>query len=262
MKENALEEYYGILRRFEFIDILPPANPVRMVMIPAPSSFAAPLKRSTVLWALKTFTVDIMKMAILYSLAFKVKYQTHDLYFGMLTSPKSGFGESKQSLSHPLSLNMAPTENSTSVSLRPSAALQDQPHYQINFNFLADVLSKIWIFESILTLLLQLAKYDHLTVLRQTSMELRHIQARIYIIQVWPPPPLYRFQQYHAVALLEAVARYYVLHGRYTEMNFELVMNGFLVASGCVTKVVSSRRWCGSMFPDGRADVKELVVTS
>ena len=264
MKETALEEYHGILSHFDYTDILPPANPVRMVMVPTPSSFAAPLKRSTVLWTLKTFTIELMKMAILYSLTFKVKYQMHDLYSGMLTSPKSGFAVYNQSLSHhhPLSLTTAPLETPTSVSLKPPAYLQDHPHYQINFNLLGDVLSKIWIFESILTLLLQLAQYDYSTVLPRTSMELRQVLARIYIIQVSPPPPLYRFQQYHAVALLEAVARYYVLHGRYTEMTFELVMNGFLVASGCVTKVVYSRRWCRGMSPDGRADLKELVATS
>lgn len=146
--------------------------------------------------------------------------------------------------------------------LNTRASLQDQPRYQISFNFVGGALSEIRIFESILTLLLYLAKDDHLSGLPQASMELRQIQARIFIRQVSPPPPMYRFQQYHAVALLEAVARYYVLHGRYTEMTFELIINGYLVAWGCVTRAVVSRRWCGHMFPDGRAEVNGPVATS
>ncbi|KAI4244364.1 MAG: hypothetical protein L6R42_010483, partial [Xanthoria sp. 1 TBL-2021] len=152
--------------------------------------------------------------------------------------------------------------NSTSMILSTRASLQYEPHYQINFNFVGEALSKIRIFKSILALLLHLAKDDHLTVLPQTSMELRQIQARIFIRQVSPPPPMYRFQQYHAVALLEAVARYYVLHGRYTEMTFELIVNGYLVAWGCVTRAVVSRRWCGHMFPNGRAEVNGPFATS
>lgn len=260
MKKSALEDYDGPLNHFDFTDILPPANPIRILMVPAPTSFVAPLKRSTVLWTLKSLTIDLLRMAILYPLSFQVRYERHDLYLGSLASPR--LDVASRSLSHPLSLTTIPVQNSTSVILSTRVSLQYEPHYQINFNFVGEALSKIQIFGSILTLLLHLAKDDHLTVLPQTSMELRQIQARIFIRQVSPPPPMYRFQQYHAVALLEAIARYYVLHGQYTEMTFELIMNGYLVARGCVTRAVASRRWCGQMFLNARAGVNTPVATS
>ena len=251
MKETALEDYNGHLHRFDFLDILPPRDPVRITMVPAPMSFEAPLKRSKVLWTLKTLAVNMMTMRIFCFVLFQVRYRTHDLYLGTVESPTQRFSASDWSPSHPLSLTATSVHNFTGLDLKDAVSLQDEPHYQLNFNFVGETLPKIRIFESILTLLLRLAKDDYATIIPQIAMELPHIQARIFIKQVDPPPSAYRFQQYHAVALLEAVARYYVQHDRYTEMTFELIMNGFLVAWGCVTRALHSRRWCGDMFPDG-----------
>ncbi|KAL8675469.1 MAG: hypothetical protein Q9168_000170 [Polycauliona sp. 1 TL-2023] len=260
MKETALEDYDASLTRFDFIDILPPENPVRIFMVAAPFPFAAALKRSSVLWTIKSLAVDVMKIGILRPLSFQVRYGTHNLYFGSLGSAGQAFGMLDRSSSHPLSLSTPSVHDSTGVALRQGATMQDQPHYQINFDFTGEALSQIGIFESILTLLLQLAKEDSATVFVRTSMERRQIPAKIFIQQIAPPPPAYRFQQYHAVALLEAVARYYVFHNRYTEMTFDLITNGYLVAWGCVTRAVVSRRWCNHMFPDGRAEANGLVT--
>ncbi|KAI4276488.1 MAG: hypothetical protein LQ337_002459 [Flavoplaca oasis] len=260
MKESALEDYNGQLNRFDFLDILPPRDPVRITMVPAPMSFVAPLKRSKILWTLKTLAVSMMTMRIFCSLSFQVRYRTHDLYLGTVQSPTQRISISDLSPSHPLSPTATSVHNFNGSGLRDAASLQDEPHYRLNFHFVGEALPKIRIFESILTLLLRLAKDDHATNIPQIVMELPHIQARIFIKQVDHLPPAYRFQQYHAVALLEAVARYYVQHDRYTEMTFELITNGFLVAWGCVTRASSLRRWCGNMFPDGRVGVNGLVA--
>ncbi|KAL8911943.1 MAG: hypothetical protein Q9171_002985 [Xanthocarpia ochracea] len=261
MKETALEDYDGILVRFDFTDTVPPALPIRILMVQAPSSFAAPLKRSSVLWALKTFTIELMASGLLYPLTFQVLYRTHYLYYGALLTPSRDLTISNRSLSQPISLITTPVRNSISMSLETFLPLQDDTQYQVNFHFGGQVLSKIQIFESILTLLLQLARFDYLTIMTQFAMELPEIEARIFVQQVDVPPPGYHFQQYHAVALLEAVARYYVLHGVYMEMTFELVMDGYLMAWGCVTRALLLRRWCSHMsFPDGQGGLDEGVA--
>ena len=263
MKETALEDYDGPLVRFDFTDTVPPALPVRILMVQAPSSFAAPLKRSSVLWTLKTFAVELMASGLLYPLTFQVLYRTHYLYYGALLTPSRDLTVSNRSLSQPISLITTPVRNSSSMSLETFLTLQDDTQYQINFRFQGQMLSKIRIFGSILTLLLQLARFDYLTIISGSAMELPEIEARIFIQQVEVPPPGYYFQQYHAVALLEAVARYYVLHGLYMEMTFELVMDGYRMARGCVTRALLSRRWCSHMlFPDGQAGLDEGVATS
>ncbi|KAL8858942.1 MAG: hypothetical protein Q9178_004621 [Gyalolechia marmorata] len=263
MKETALEDYNGLLVRFDFTDTVPPALPIRILMVQAPSSFAAPLKRSSVLWALKTFTIELMASGLLYPLKFQVLYRTHYLYYGELLIASRDPTVSNRSLSQPISLITTLVRNPTSMSLKTFLHLQDDTQYQVNFHFQGQVLSKIRIFESILTLLLQLARFDYLTIMTHFAMELPEIEAHIFIRQVELPPPGHHFQQYHAVALLEAVARYYVLRGVYMEMTIELVMDGYLMAWGCVTRALLSRRWCSQMsFPGGRGGLDEGVATN
>ncbi|KAL8995422.1 MAG: hypothetical protein Q9169_004834 [Polycauliona sp. 2 TL-2023] len=175
-------------------------------MVAAPRSFAAPLKRSNVLWTLKSLAIDMMMMAILHPLSFKVRYRSHDLYLGSWVIAEPRLSVLDQTPSHPLSLSIPTLRNSTDVTLKSAGSTKDQPNYQINFNFVGAALSKIRIFESILTLLLRLAKNDSWTVIPRACMELPQIRARLFILQVARPPRAYRFQQYHAVALLEAVA--------------------------------------------------------
>ncbi|KAL8790190.1 MAG: hypothetical protein Q9213_000721 [Squamulea squamosa] len=262
MKETALEDYNSPLVHFDFIDALPPQNPIRILMMAAPGASAIRLKRSSVLWSLKSLTIELLTSGLLYPMTFKVRYWLDDLYLGVLTGPPEGTTGIDQSISHPSSSAVKSIPDTSSGMIRATSSLNDNTHYEVNFDFVGQDLSQVRIFESILTLLLQLAKHDHLATLHQISMEMRDKQAWIYIQEVSLPPPSYHFQQYHAVALLEAVARYYVHHGRYTEMTFELMMDGYLMAWGCVTYAVSSRRWCAQMFPDGRTGTNGMQATS
>ncbi|KAL8724348.1 MAG: hypothetical protein Q9166_008001 [cf. Caloplaca sp. 2 TL-2023] len=264
MKEEALKEYNAPLLDFDFLSILPPENPIRIIMHSAPNAPSARLTRSSVVWTLKSLSTELLRSRFLHPLVFSVKCWTADLYEGILASPLGQGGVSKfLAAPHSMSLAPTPTQNSTSMILTNiSSSLHHDTNYQINFSFVPQVLSTFRIFESILSLLLLLAKEDAATVLRRIKMELREVQARIYIEEVLRPPPNYHFQQYHAVALLEAVARYYVLHDQYTEMTFELLMDGHLVAWGCVTRPLNIRRWCQHMFSDGRAGLAEPVATT
>ncbi|KAL8685984.1 MAG: hypothetical protein Q9224_005593 [Gallowayella concinna] len=252
LKESALEEYDATLLDYDFIDALPPADPVLFSIHHIPRAHPE-LVRRNVMWAIKNLAIGLMHSELLYGLEFNVKYRRQQLYWGVLVKPIGMATTAKRSISpHAFSLSALPSQNFTNMVLSNASSLQHDTHYAVNFDFMGQYVSKFGIFESILTFLLELAREDAATPISQATTGTNTREAQIFLKEVSPPPSTYRLRQYHVVALLEAVARYYVLHDRWSEMTFELVMDGYLVGWGCVTRKSMPKPWCRGMFPDGR----------
>ncbi|KAL9003270.1 MAG: hypothetical protein Q9188_003853 [Gyalolechia gomerana] len=264
MKEEALKDFDAPLMDFDRTDILPPENPVRIVLHPARSAASDKLKRSTVMWTLQALAVELMRTRYLRPMVFSTHYYVETVYLGVLMSPLGdAIVSPRPNTAPPLSLLPAQVDNSTTMRLSsPRSAIRDDIEYQVNFHFVGETLGQFRIFESIMALLLQLGKSEAASIVELASVDSRNLQAWIFIQEVPSPIPTFAFQQYHAVALLEAIARYYVLHALYTEMTFELRMGGYRMAWGCVTRAVGRRHWCRHMFPDARGEEAGLVTTS
>ncbi|KAL8879990.1 MAG: hypothetical protein Q9198_002509 [Flavoplaca austrocitrina] len=245
MRQEALKDYTATVLEFDFTETMPVQMPFRIVMRAAQGAAISMLKRSTVLWAIRALATDLMRTRFLHPLLFIIKYHGADLYGGVLaqpTGPPAHSANPDMAVAPPLSLT-----NEINVLFKDTGSLQDQTQHQVSFQFLGSDLSRTQIFGAIMSTLLQLAPSDANSVQPHVAME-EAFSAWIFISQALVPAPGYMFQQYHAVALLEAVARYYVPHQRYQEMVFKLRMGEYITATGCVTKALLARRWCS--FPD------------
>ncbi|KAI4281538.1 MAG: hypothetical protein L6R38_003620 [Xanthoria sp. 2 TBL-2021] len=244
MKEEAREDYTAAVREYTFTDTLAPQVPIRIVLRAAQGAADSMLKRSSVMWSIRALSLDLMRTRFFHPLLFTVKYHDRDLYGGVLLEPSSVAVPADAGKTD-VFLPQSSSENITSVLRRDD----DQTQYQVAFRFVGERLSQFQIFRALLTALLQLAPSDAASVQYQIAIDDSMSSVWVFMRQILLPAPGYTFQQYHAVALLEAAARYYVLHGQYMEMVFEIRMDGHLTATGCVTRAIRARRWC--TFPEG-----------
>ena len=250
MKEEALKDYTATVLEFDFTESMPIQVPFRIVMRAAPGAASGMLRRSTVMWAIRALAIDLMSTRFLHPLLFTIKYHGADLYGGVLAQPTGPPAHSvnpDMAVAPPLS----PT-NEINVLFNDTASLQDQSQYEVGFRLLGLDLSRNQIFGAIMTTILQLAPSDAYSVQPHVAME-EAFSAWIFISQAAG----YTFQQHHAVALLEAVARYYVPRQRYQEMIFELRMDEYITATGCVTKALLARRWCSFPEDENGPKIKE-----
>ncbi|KAL9018095.1 MAG: hypothetical protein Q9185_004561 [Variospora sp. 1 TL-2023] len=261
MKEEALKDYNAPLHDFDFINTLPPHVPIRIVVLAAEGAPPRMLTRSSVMWTIRALSVELMRTRFLHPLRFAVKYYLDRLYGGVLVQPNEPTPPPELVTSH-LSLSLAPSSgNATSKPRGNPKVLGDEINYEVNFNFVGESLAQFRIFESLMTTILQLAPSDAMSVQPQVAMDDRELPVWVFMRQV-PHPAGYEFQQYHAVALLEAAARYYVLHRRFTEMKFEILMDGHLSASGCVTKALYARMWCRFDLEGDQTETGELIAST
>ncbi|KAI4276449.1 MAG: hypothetical protein LQ337_002465 [Flavoplaca oasis] len=245
MKEEALKDYTATVLEFDFTETTPVQMPFRIVMRAAQGAAISMLKRSTVMWAIRALATDLMRTRFLHPLLFVIKYHGADLYGGILAQPTGPPAHSvnpDMAVAPPLSLT-----NEINVLFQDTGSLQDRRQYEVGFQFLGSDLLRTQIFGAIMTTLLQLAPSDAYSVQPHVAVE-EAFSAWIFMSQAAVPAPGYTFQLYHAVALLEAVARYYVSQQRYQEMVFELRTGEYIMATGCVTKGLLARRWC--IFPE------------
>ncbi|KAL8927872.1 MAG: hypothetical protein Q9172_001172 [Xanthocarpia lactea] len=260
LKEQALLQYDASLTDLDFMDHVHPVPPLRIVFrAETPNIVHAKVRRSTVIWAISRLAVEMMRGRILHRLPFQVFHRSQLIYNGFVAlednpalPASSGDGSLPAERAHlaPASMTVIPI-NSTNVSLKNVSVQDDHPHYGLSFAFINQRGSVIWdyyIFRALIALLLQLAKLDAASSQLPVAVTSREFQAWVFMKEVRPLPEDYIFQQYHAVAIVEAIARYYELHGQYREMTFQLRANGQLLAEGCVTNPLPSRQWCRGMF--------------
>ncbi|KAI4230667.1 MAG: hypothetical protein LQ349_006109 [Xanthoria aureola] len=243
LKEEAREDYTATVREYIFTDTLPPQRPIRIVLRAAQGAAGSMLKRSSVMWSIRALAIELIRTRFFQPLLFTVKYHDRDLYGGILFEP-IGAANPADAGNPALTLPQPSFSNISNVLRRDKISLQDENRYQVGFRLVGERMSPLKTFEALLTTLLQLAPSDAVSVQDRIAMESRTYLVWVFMRQVGPPAPGYILQQYHAVAVLEAVARYYVAQGQYTEMEFEIRMDGLLTATGCVTRALRARRWC------------------
>ncbi|KAL9592397.1 MAG: hypothetical protein Q9179_006761 [Wetmoreana sp. 5 TL-2023] len=262
INKEALEDYNEPLLDYDFVDNLHPENPVRITMhAEIAALFSEKTKRSTVLWTINAVAVEMMRRRYLRPLPFSVYYHDEHLYTGLVTlknqpaaldKPTANLSISTRASPPLSSLTMAPV-SPTSVTLKEPSSSVQFPHYDFFFNFIqsqSSILSEFRFFETLLATSLQLAKSDPMSAQPRISTGTREVQAWVVIREVRPPMQAYHLQQYHALAVIEMIARHCVLYHQYRELTFQLWVNGYVLAVGCVTKALQYRQWCGRMFPD------------
>ncbi|KAL8860998.1 MAG: hypothetical protein Q9178_002511 [Gyalolechia marmorata] len=260
LKEQALLQYDAFMTDLDFMDHVHPEPPIRIVFrAETPSILHTKVRRSTVIWAISRLAVEMMRGRILHRLPFQVFYRSQLIYSGSValednpalpaSSGNGGFPAERAQLT-PASMTVIPID-STNVSLKNVSIQDDHPQYSLSFAFIdqrGSVIRDYYILRALIATLLQLAKLDAASSQLLVAVTSGELQAWVFMRGVRPLSADYRFQQYHAVAIVEAIARYYELHGQYQEMTFRFRANGHLLAEGCVTNPVPSRQWCRGMF--------------
>ncbi|KAL9024755.1 MAG: hypothetical protein Q9196_006279 [Gyalolechia fulgens] len=269
MKVQALLGYRDPLFDLDFTDDAHPDPPLRFsIRAETQSLFHAQVIRSTALWAISGLAVDMMRTRYLHDLPFRVTAQSQLIYSGLVTlegdptteqPPPKSVSEAAKTLSHPYYLAVKPI-NSTNFALKSYSKLHDHPAYRIEFVFVhgGTELSAYLMFRAFLAVQLQLAKTDAAAILPHISLTQPDLQAWVFMKEVQLRGSDYHFQQFHAVAVVEAMARYMQLHAKYREMTFRFYANERLVGEGCVTRAVQYRRWCHRLFlgdDAGTADI-------
>lgn len=259
LKEEALLDFHEIVHFYDSADLVVPPRPIH-IYLSAEVALVHPQKaqRSTVMWAIDAAAVKMMRTRYLRQMPFDVYYRDEHLYSGAVipgnrpAALKNSGGNvtlsATTSTVAPLSLVSYPM-NSSTVILRSLSPLQDHPIYSLDFEFVespGSVISDYYVFKTLLALLLKLAPSDAADIVRATCVK---SSWWAFMEEALPPVPGHRFQQYHAVAVVEAMAKYYELHGQYREMTFRLSANGRLMAQGCVTKPEQHRSWCAGILP-------------
>lgn len=264
MKEEALQDYEAPLPRLDYVDIYHPENPIRLLMVAAPEAGDTKTVRSSMMWALKTLPLTLMRAHDMAYLHFEVWYRYRPLYQGVVTSrfrrtipsPKqNGSAAAQQVPKSPFSLAVIPTKSTTIVLQHPSN-LKDHPHYKIEFpDVPGHFIPQYRVFDSLLGLLLRLGKTDAARILDEVRLDSNEYQVWIFMREVQPGAQDHPFQQFHAVGILEAIARHMVSqagqHGRYKEMAFRFLADGQLVGEGCLTRPVIARTWCEGLTGGG-----------
>ncbi|KAI4092460.1 MAG: hypothetical protein L6R37_007575 [Teloschistes peruensis] len=265
LKEAALEDYDARVLEYYHVDEFHPENPVSITMRHIPPGPDSKATRGALMWSIKTLIVQMMTFRYYRPLTFLVKHQQSVIWAGALSdrdqamSLPNGTGTTANTLAAdspaaPLSLvPMLMPRNATIVELKPLAPLKDDPHYEVFFEFFPDLLSEPDIFEAIMDFLVALGRFGATETRVRDRLFIRRVEAWIFLMEVSPPVLEHRFKQFQEVAILEAFARYYVQTGRYREMTVIFKVNGWDVASGCVTKRSRAREWCHGLVNQDNA---------
>ncbi|KAL8918198.1 MAG: hypothetical protein Q9208_007474 [Pyrenodesmia sp. 3 TL-2023] len=259
LKEEALLDYNEPLFDYKSADSVYPENAIDISLHAEVAAFRpAKAKRSTVMWAINEAAVQMMQTYYLRRMPFIVYFHHEHLYSGLVAlendpaAPKTYTANTSRSVgntSAPLSL-VAGQSKSSIVSLASISPLQDEPDYTLAFDFVdspGSVISQYHIFRTLMAFILRLAPIDSYGIIPRVSMT---SLAWIFMEEAFNPVQDYRFQQYHAVAIAEAISKYYELHGQYRELTFRFYANGRSVARGCVTRPSRDRYWCEGMFAE------------
>ena len=208
------------------------------------------------MWATNRVTIWMMASEYLRKISLTVHYMGGLLYTGIVTTiddslalgpPRDGSLLSHRGRVLPSFLVSVPTD-STTVVLRNLRHLDDDPHYELSFQFLPTrMLTGYNIYQALLALLLEEGKADAESTQQRISLSRREYKAWVFMMQSHLPMRGKDLRMFEAVAIAEAMARHQVFVDRFGEMTFRLLVDGEARATGCITKAVHNRRWCSGM---------------
>ncbi|KAL8768478.1 MAG: hypothetical protein Q9209_005269 [Squamulea sp. 1 TL-2023] len=263
MKEEAFLGYLDPLSNYNSADEVHPSNRIQIVMVAETSAdLHHKAIRSTVMWAIYRLVWEMMQGGYLSGTTFTVHYYARLIYSGSLIFNNHDAVIQPSDLNNTFSSTPASASTSLEISFNASirtdlqsiTPLKDHPHYSLDFAFVPGIRSRIrqlYVFKAFLTLLLQLARSHAASHLSHIAMAEREQQAWVFMTESQSAVREYVFRQYHAIAIVEAVSKFFEIHQQYREMTFLFRADGDLVARGCVTKAMQARSWCGGLFPNG-----------
>ena len=257
MKLQALQDCDEHMTSYIFTDTEYGDSEIRLQVHAVAGAPQEELIRCNILYAIKTLAIRQLNVERLYGARFAEYKRGRLLYSGvlddrgdvpLLEQPGNVLAKPSETITREkraLSSQVSDATNSTTTILTIPGSNDNQ--FQIEFSFQGRIISKISIFSAILEFMMALAQrdsYDSVIADGQVTSSpgsswifVRHLSQSRFPLQV-----------FQLLAILEAAARNAVLRRRYQEMTFDFLINGEIVARGCVTAPISSRRWCEGMW--------------
>ncbi|KAL9598426.1 MAG: hypothetical protein Q9219_004516 [cf. Caloplaca sp. 3 TL-2023] len=240
LKEESLEHFYSPLLAIDYADPQDLENPVRIRMHAVTGAPETKKIRRTVMWTVMALVAEMMQDQYFRFLPFRVWFYGEAVYDGVILPRlrENSSVKEPRAFTLPLSLEAVPT-SPASISLRNGSSVHDFPHYDLQFAYPGLPLPRSKVFESILVLLLAEGKVN-------AGAIQEHVQLSASIFNVWifmagrePRDRGNPFQQFQAVAILEAFARVLVARDDYHETTYEFRADGHLLSTRPIVKMSS-----------------------
>ena len=254
MKIQALKDFNQHIINYAFIDTEYADDPIRIRMEGAPGAPEGKLVRCNIMYAIKTLAMDLLARGRRNGAVFFLSYNGQPIYNGIfdmknevaLLEPSSNTSANlsvisvqKKGALSTRSLNIA-----DSSSTRLSIPGSDDVEYYVDFDLRGRLVTKASFFSAILEFMLTLAQRDSADPIEAVSQSTGTDLVWIFARHVRSD---FQLQGFELLAILEGMARHVVNQGRYMEVVFSFYINSNLVATGCVTKPIESRRWCNGL---------------
>ena len=255
MKLQALKDFNEHIINYAFIDTEYADDPIRIRMDGVAGVPEGMLVRCNIMYAIKTLAVDLLARGRTNGAVFFLSYNGRPIYNGIfdkknevaLLEPSSNTSASLSEISvqkkGALSIRSLNTANSSSTLL--SIPGSDDVEYRVDFDIRGRMVTKASFFSAIIEFMFNLAQRDSAHSIETVSLSTDTDLLWIFVRHARSDHQLQGFQ---LLAILEGMARYVVSGGRYMELVFFFYIDNDLVATGCVTKPIASRRWCSGLM--------------
>ena len=254
MKLQALQDCDEHMTSYTFTDTEYEDSEIRIRVQAVAGAAQEELVRCNILYAIKSLAIHQLNQR-LYGAKFTELKHGQLLYRGVLDDrgdvpwlerPGNASAEPSETVTREkraLSSQVSDATNFTTTILTIPGS--NDVEYQIEFNIHGRPISNVSIFSAILEFMMVLAQQDsHDSILADRQMTSTDSS---WIFVTHESQSRFSLQVFQLLAILEAAARNAVFRRRYEEMTFNFFINREIVAWGCVTAPVSSRRWCGGM---------------
>ena len=255
MKIQALKDFNQHIINYAFIDTEYADDPIRIRIEGAAGAPDGKLVRCNIMYAIKTLAVDLLARGRTNGAVFFLSYNGQPIYNGIfdkkneaaLLQPSSNtpanLSETSVQKKGALSTRSSNTANSSSTLL--SIPGSDDVEYYVDFDLRGRLVTKAGFFSAILEFMFTLAQQDSADSIEAVSQASGTDLPWIFVQHVRSD---FQLQGFQLLAILEGMARHVVSRGSYMEVVFSFYINSNLVATGCVTKPIQSRRWCSGLM--------------
>lgn len=254
VKIQALKDFNQHIINYAFIDTEYADDPIRIRMEGEAGAPEGMLVRCNIMYAIKALAIDLIIRGRLNAAIFFLSYNGQPLYQGIfdeknevaLLEPPSNTSANLSEISvqkkEALSTRSLNTANSSSTLL--SIPGSDDVEYRVAFDFRGNSVTKANFFSAILEFMFTLAQRDSAESIEAVSQSTGTDPLWIFAEL---ESSAFHFQAFQLLAILEGMARQAVMSERYSEMSFSFYIDDSLVATGCVTKPIVSRKWCSGL---------------
>ena len=254
VKIQALKDFDQHIVNYAFIDTEYADDPTRIRIEGALGAPEGKLVRCNIMYAVKTLAMDLLARGRTNGAVFFLSDNGQPIYNGIfdrrngaaLLEPSSNtsanLSETSVQKKGALSARSLNTANSSSTLL--SIPGSDDVEYYVEFDLRGRLVTKAGFFSAILEFMFTLAQRDSADSIEAVSQATGTDLPWIFARHVGSD---FQFQGFELLAILEGMARHVVNRGSYMEVAFSFYINSNLVATGCLTKPIQSRRWCNEL---------------